>query len=93
MLVVLRENSGSISHTVAGIGSSLIDGEERFAIDIKRKIPEAATADMAEWHIIIEPEVGLQEFIHGGAEVRLTVGDKSYELVAEREDVSESAEQ
>jgi len=47
VLVLLEEPSGSIRHRVEGI-----DGNG--GITISRLLPEVGTADMAEWHIIIE---------------------------------------
>ena len=55
VLVLLEEGSGSVRHKVEGVSSS--DGE--LQIDIKTIVPEICTDEMAEWHIFIEPEAGV----------------------------------
>jgi len=47
VLVLLEEGSGSIRHRVDDVG-------ENGDIVISRLLPEIGTADMAQWHIIIE---------------------------------------
>ena len=51
ILVLIEENSSSIRHTVTGV-ASYPSGTSR--VIIKRKIPEAVTMDMAQWHIFVE---------------------------------------
>ena len=53
--VLLEEGSGSIRHEVERIG---VDSGELW-VEIKSIVPEACTADMAWWHILIEPESGV----------------------------------
>lgn len=50
VIVVIEESSGSVGHEVASVSKagSLLE------INIMRKVPEAGTCDMAEWHILIE---------------------------------------
>lgn len=55
VMVLLEEGSGSIRHEVEGV--STLDGE--MIVEIKTLVPEAGTEDMAEWHILIEPEAGV----------------------------------
>jgi len=50
IFVLLEEGSGSVSHTVTDV--SLIGGV--LTVGVTRHIPEMGTADMAEWHIVIE---------------------------------------
>lgn len=51
VLILLEEGSGSIRHSVEEVtGSS--DG--KLQISILREVPEIGTADMAEWHIVLE---------------------------------------
>ena len=56
IMVLLEEGSGSNRHKVQSVHMSA-DG--RCYIYIDRIIPEAGTCDMAEWHILIEPEAGV----------------------------------
>ncbi|MCL2004226.1 MAG: S-layer homology domain-containing protein [Oscillospiraceae bacterium] len=53
VLVLLEEGSGSIRHRVDAVG---LDGE----ITVTRLIPEVGTDDMAQWHIILELDIGFQ---------------------------------
>ncbi len=54
VLVLLEEGSGSIRHSVNSV-YKVIEGETtRAIVDIQRKVPEACTDDMAEWHIFVE---------------------------------------
>ena len=55
IMVLLEEGSGSNRHQVRSVHMSA-GGQCR--IDIDRIVPEAGTCDMAEWHILIEPEAG-----------------------------------
>lgn len=57
IMVLLEEGSGSVRHKVRSVNMSA-DG--RCCIYIERIVPEAGTCDMAEWHILIEPEAGLE---------------------------------
>jgi len=52
LLVLLEEGSGSILHTVRSLEFS--DGT--LSVRIDRAVPEACTADMAQWHIAIPVE-------------------------------------
>ena len=57
ILVVLEEPSGSIRHEVTGVARypSMLDIVQYFVRpSITRTVPEVGTADMAEWHVIIE---------------------------------------
>ncbi len=51
LLVLLEEGSGSVRHAVTKV---MAGGEP--VIEIDRLIPEVGTADMAEWHILIETD-------------------------------------
>lgn len=57
VMVLLEEGSGSNRHEVQAVHMSA-GGQCR--IDIDRIVPEAGTCDMAEWHILIEPEAGVK---------------------------------
>ena len=61
IVVLVEEGSGSIRHKVNAVYRNSATGE--WAIDIERLIPEIGTADMAGWHIFIEPskEMRVQE--------------------------------
>lgn len=52
LMILLEEGSGSIRHKVEKLN---FDGEKTI-VEIKTKVPDACTDDMAEWHILIEPE-------------------------------------
>ena len=51
LLVLLEEGSGSIRHRVTKVTA----GEDP-AVEIDVLVPEVGTADMAQWHILIETE-------------------------------------
>jgi len=55
VMVVLEEGSGSIRHEVYAITET----PEKWSIDIASIEPEVCTADMAQWHILIEVEKDL----------------------------------
>lgn len=55
LMVLLEEGSGSIRHKVTRVANG-IDG---ITVDITTIVPEVGTCDMAEWHILIEPETGV----------------------------------
>ena len=51
VFVLLEEGSGSVRHKVTG---STISSDGELGIYIDAIVPEIGTADMAEWHIILE---------------------------------------
>lgn len=53
VMVLLEEGSGSIRHNVDNVKFGT-DG--KLYVSIRTISPEIGTADMAEWHILIEPE-------------------------------------
>lgn len=57
VMVLLQENSGSNRHKVKSV--SLLN-DTKLTVDIERIVPEAGTCDMAAWHILIEPEAGVE---------------------------------
>ena len=57
VMVLLEEGSGSIRHEVRSVHMSA-DGHCQIYID--RIVPECGTCDMAEWHILIELETGVE---------------------------------
>ena len=56
IIVLLEEGSGSVRHEVENVGSD----NTHAVIQIKSIAPEVGTCDMAWWHILIEPEAGIQ---------------------------------
>ncbi len=56
IIVLLEEGSGSNRHEVKSL-NYLDDGN--LTISIERTIPEIGTCDMAQWHLLIEPEKGI----------------------------------
>ncbi|MBQ8812930.1 MAG: hypothetical protein IJZ85_00310 [Lachnospiraceae bacterium] len=59
VFVLLEEGSGSIRHQVTDVRVIGNDGESEMEIAIKTIVPEVVTDDMAEWHLMIEPEAGV----------------------------------
>ena len=55
LMILLEEGSGSVRHKVERVANG-VDG---ITVDITTIVPEVGTDDMAEWHILIEPEVGV----------------------------------
>ena len=51
IFVLLEEGSGSVRHEVRSVQQT---ADKKISISIDRKVPEAGTSDMAEWHIILE---------------------------------------
>lgn len=56
VMVLLEEGSGSNRHNVDNVK---ISSDGKLYVSISSIIPEAGTYDMAEWHILIEPEKGI----------------------------------
>lgn len=52
VILLLEEGSGSISHSVSGLS---VDENGKAYINVRRYCPELRTADMAYWHILVEP--------------------------------------
>lgn len=55
VMVLLEEGSGSNRHKVSNVG---LTDDGKMTVHIETIVPEVGTCDMAEWHILIEPEVG-----------------------------------
>ena len=55
LLVLLEEGSGSVRHKVEWVATN----DDGIVVDITTIVPEVGTDDMAEWHILIEPEAGV----------------------------------
>ncbi|MBO5649248.1 MAG: hypothetical protein J6S76_04985, partial [Clostridia bacterium] len=55
LMILLEEGSGSVRHEVKRVGTNA----DKVFVDIKSIVPEIGTADMAEWHVLIEPEAGV----------------------------------
>ena len=53
VMVLLEEGSGSNRHNVDNVK---LGSDGKLYINIRTIVPEAGTCDMAEWHILIEPE-------------------------------------
>ena len=51
MFILLEEGSGSVRHEVFGVTQTT---DKKISVCITRDVPEAGTADMAEWHIFLE---------------------------------------
>ncbi len=56
LLVVLQEGSGSIHHQVRRVTLA----EDTIQIYIDRQVPENCDDDMAQWHLLLEPEAGIE---------------------------------
>lgn len=57
IMVLLEEGSGSIRHNVDNVK---LGTDGKLYISIRTISPEVGTADMAEWHILIEPEESVE---------------------------------
>ena len=55
LMVLLEEGSGSVRHKVERVAN----GTDGITVEITTIVPEVGTCDMAEWHILIEPEAGV----------------------------------
>ena len=53
VMVLLEEGSGSIRHNVDNVK---LGTDGKLYVSIRTISPEVGTADMAEWHILVEPE-------------------------------------
>ncbi|MCR5485076.1 MAG: hypothetical protein K6F09_05735 [Clostridiales bacterium] len=51
VLILLEENSGSVSHEVKNV---FLSEDGVLTVVIKKSAPEVMTCDMAEWHITVE---------------------------------------
>ena len=58
VVVLVEAGSGSVRYQVSNVELAGVNGSE-LAIGIDVLSPEMGTCDMAEWHILIEPEAGL----------------------------------
>ena len=56
VMVLLQEGSGSVRHQVTSVG---ITEDGKLNITIDSQCPEISTDDMAQWHILVEPEAGV----------------------------------
>lgn len=56
VFVLLEEGSGSIRHHVENVG---ITAENKLVVFIETETPEVGTCDIAQWHIMIELEQGV----------------------------------
>lgn len=53
VMVLLEEGSGSTRHNVDNVK---LGSDGKLYVNIRSIVPEVGTCDMAEWHILIEPE-------------------------------------
>jgi len=53
VMVLVEEGSGSTRHNVDNVK---VGSDGKLYINIRRIVPEIGTCDMAQWHILIEPE-------------------------------------
>ena len=70
VMVILEEGSGSIRHKVNTAKSG---GGDTLQISIERVVPEAMTADMAQWHILIDTDANIKS----ESDINLTLSQKS----------------
>ena len=54
VMVLLEEGSGSTKHKVQSVAWS--EQNKKLTVYIESIVPEVGTDDMAEWHILVEPE-------------------------------------
>lgn len=58
VIVLVEAGSGSVRYQVSDVALAGVNGSD-LAVAIDVLVPEVGTCDMAEWHILIEPEAGL----------------------------------
>ena len=60
VLIVLQEGSGSIRHEITDVRRHRIENGalDGWDITIDRKVPEAGSEDMAQWHLFLEVQMG-----------------------------------
>ncbi|MBQ8600201.1 MAG: hypothetical protein IJ407_02320 [Clostridia bacterium] len=85
LMVLLEEPSGSNRHKV---NSLCKNSQGEIEIAIETMVPESGTDDMAEWHLMIEPEAGF-EFSEGSA-IQVIL-DKEKHTLYERVEFSKGA--
>ena len=56
VMILIEEGSGSIRHNVDNVK---VGSDGKLYVSIRTIVPEVGTDDMAEWHILIEPEKGV----------------------------------
>lgn len=56
VMVLLEEGSGSTRHNVDNVK---LGSDGKIYVNIRSIVPEVGTCDMAEWHILIEPETNV----------------------------------
>lgn len=71
LLVLLEEGSGSIRHSVDRVAN--VDG--KIEVEIRTIVPEIGTDDMAEWHILIEPEAGI--FVEDAEDITVFINGRN----------------
>lgn len=76
LLILLEEGSGSIRHQVTGV-TAFTDGVERLAVRIDTITPEVGTCDMAEWHLFVEIEAGVDVACAEAVQVWLNGEDRT----------------
>lgn len=72
LMVLIQEGSGSVTHEVTGMSQQEADGQ--LLVGIRTISPEVGTADMALWHILIEPEAGIK--VPNESQIEIYVDEK-----------------
>ena len=57
LFVILEEGSGSVRHRV----ESVLPEDGLLSVSITRVVPEISTADMAQWHVVLELDKALSD--------------------------------
>jgi len=68
LFVILEEGSGSVRHRV----ESVLPEDGLLSVNIARVVPEVGTADMAQWHIVLELDKALSDM-----DVAVAVSDET----------------
>lgn len=71
VMVLVEEGSGSIRHQVTSVGIS----DKTMVVEIERLEPDEGTCDMAEWHILIEPEAGVS--VESEADIKVFIDGRN----------------
>jgi len=76
VLVLLEEGSGSVRHEVTEVELIQTEQNQELVVNITTKVPEIGTDDMAEWHIFVEPEPGVN--IEEESQVTINLDGKAF---------------
>ncbi len=86
IFILLEEGSGSVRHEVQSIEQT---ADRKISVSIHRNVPEIGTADMAQWHILIELSRDVIVETSNDILVYFDSEDHSHQLAAEAQTVAD----